>query len=175
MIALLALLLLSAIDIRPQLFVAHVRKLVHALALDEMLVLAATVLALSTLPGRAGPCAQDIDRAWAQVDVKIHARIAAGRSAPQNVIGLLHHQPTLSSIAAAEKTPWPGVDASGGRGRRTGEGARSRPSGRQKRLRSDPCTGATCNRTDSLNVSALAVMGLPDAGIKSFGRKMQMS
>jgi hypothetical protein len=69
----------------------------------QMLVLGATVLALSTLPGRAGPCAQDIDRAWAQVDATIHARIAAGRSAPQNVIGLLHHQPTLSSIAAAEK------------------------------------------------------------------------
>ena len=72
--------------------------------IHQTLVLGATVLALSTLPGRAGPCAQDIDRAWAQVDAKIHARIAAGRSAPQNVIGLLHHQPTLSSIAAAEKT-----------------------------------------------------------------------
>ena len=72
--------------------------------IHQMFVLAATALALSTLPGRAGPCAQDIDRAWAKVDAKIHARIAAGRSAPQNVIGLLHHQPTLSSIAAAEKT-----------------------------------------------------------------------
>ena len=71
--------------------------------IHQMFVLAATALALSTLPGRAGPCAQDIDRAWAQVDAKIHARIAAGRSAPQNVIGLLHHQPTLSSIAAAQK------------------------------------------------------------------------
>ena len=71
--------------------------------IHQMFVLAATALALSTLPGRAGPCAQDIDRAWAQVDAKIHARIAAGRSAPENVIGLLHHQPTLSSIVAAEK------------------------------------------------------------------------
>jgi hypothetical protein len=70
----------------------------------QLLVLGATALALSTQPSRAGPCAQDIDRAWAQVDATIHARIAAGRSAPQNVIGLLHHQPTLSSIAAAEKT-----------------------------------------------------------------------
>ena len=42
--------------------------------IHQMLVLGATVLALSTLPGRAGPCAQDIDRAWAQVDAKIHAR-----------------------------------------------------------------------------------------------------
>ena len=80
----------------------------------QMLVLSAAALALSTLPGRAGPCAQEIDRAWAQVDAKIQARIAAGRSAPQNVIGLLHHQPTLSSIAAAQKTlgeGWTPVEA----------------------------------------------------------------
>ena len=72
--------------------------------IHQMFVLAATVLALSTLPGRAGPCAQDIDRAWAQVDAKIHARIAAGRSLPQSTIGLLHHQPTPVSVATAEKT-----------------------------------------------------------------------
>ena len=80
----------------------------------QMLVLSAAALALSTLPGRAGPCAQEIDRAWAQVDAKIQARIAAGRSAPHNVIGLLHHQPTLSSIAAAQKTlgeGWTPVEA----------------------------------------------------------------
>ena len=71
--------------------------------IHKLLVLGATALALSTQPSRAGPCAQDIDRAWAQVDAKIYARIAAGRSAPENVIGLLHHQPTLSSIVAAEK------------------------------------------------------------------------
>jgi hypothetical protein len=72
--------------------------------IHQMLVLGATALALSTLPSRAGPCAQDIDRAWAQVDAKIQARIAAGRSAPQSMIALLHHQPTPSSIAATEKT-----------------------------------------------------------------------
>jgi hypothetical protein len=72
--------------------------------IHQMFVLAATALALSTLPGRAGPCAQDIDRAWAQVDAKIHARIAAGRSLPQSTIGLLHHQPTPHSVATAEKT-----------------------------------------------------------------------
>ena len=34
---------------------------------------------------------------------RLMREIAAGRSAPENVIGLLHHQPTLSSIVAAEK------------------------------------------------------------------------
>ena len=83
-------------------------------AIHQMLVLAATALALSTLPGRAGPCAQDIDRAWAQIDARIHARIAAGRSLPQGTIGLLHHQPTPDSVATAEKTlgqGWTPVEA----------------------------------------------------------------
>jgi hypothetical protein len=70
----------------------------------QLLVLGATALALSTHPSRAGPCAQDIDRAWLKVDATIQARIAAGRSAPQSMIALLHHQPTPSSVAAAEKT-----------------------------------------------------------------------
>jgi hypothetical protein len=72
--------------------------------IHQLLWLGATGLALSTIPSYAGPCGQDIDRAWIQIDAKIQARIAAGRSAPQSVIALLHHQPTPSSIAAAEQT-----------------------------------------------------------------------
>ena len=49
-------------------------------------------------------CSQDIDRAWAQVDTKIHARGAFGRSVPQGTTALLHRQPTQSSVAAAQKT-----------------------------------------------------------------------
>jgi len=49
-------------------------------------------------------CSQDIDRAWAQVNTKIHARSAFGRSVPQSTTALLHRQPTQSSVAAAEKT-----------------------------------------------------------------------
>ena len=69
----------------------------------QLLRLCATALALSTVPGHAGPCTQDVDRAWMAVDANIRARIAAGRSAPQGTIALLHHQPTPSSIAAAEE------------------------------------------------------------------------
>ena len=58
----------------------------------------------STQPSLASFCSQDIDRAWVQVNAKIQARVAAGRSAPQGTIALLHHQPTPSSIAAAEET-----------------------------------------------------------------------
>jgi hypothetical protein len=70
----------------------------------EVLVLNAVLAALSTQPGRANSCSQDIDRAWVQVNAKIQARSAAGRSVPQSTIGLLHRQPTQSSVGAAEKT-----------------------------------------------------------------------
>jgi hypothetical protein len=68
----------------------------------RLLRLGATALALSTVHSHAGPCAPDVERAWIQVDANIRARIAAGRSASQSITALLHHQPTPSSIAAAE-------------------------------------------------------------------------
>jgi hypothetical protein len=70
----------------------------------ELLVLTMAAVASSTLPSRANSCLHDIDRAWVEVNGKIRARSAAGRSLPQSTIGLLHHQPTQSSIAAAEET-----------------------------------------------------------------------
>jgi hypothetical protein len=69
----------------------------------QLLVLSAAALALSTLPGRAGPCSQDIDRAWNGLNAKLQARIGAGRSAPQGITALLHRQPTPTSVAAAEE------------------------------------------------------------------------
>jgi hypothetical protein len=70
----------------------------------ELLVLTMAAVASSTQPSRADSCSRDIDRAWVQVNGKIRARSAAGRSLPQSTIGLLHRQPTQSSIAAAEET-----------------------------------------------------------------------
>jgi hypothetical protein len=66
-------------------------------------VLCVATTALSTSPGNAGPCARDIDREWIAVGAKIQARIAAGRSNVQDAVGLLHRQPTPSSVAAAEE------------------------------------------------------------------------
>src|SRR5258707_11473325 len=70
----------------------------------KQLILSAVVVTFSTQPSLASSCWQHIDRAWVQVNAKIQARVAAGRSAPQGTIALLHHQPTPSSIAAAEET-----------------------------------------------------------------------
>jgi hypothetical protein len=69
----------------------------------KQLILSAVVVTFSTHPSLASSCSQDIDRAWVQVNAKIQARVAAGRSAPQSAIALLHHQPTPSSIAGAEE------------------------------------------------------------------------
>jgi hypothetical protein len=74
------------------------------LAALELLVLSVAALASSMQPSRADSCSQDIDHAWFQVNAKIQARSAAGRSVPQSTIALLHRQPTRSSVAATEET-----------------------------------------------------------------------
>ena len=72
--------------------------------LRSLLALSLAAIAFSTQPSRANSCSQDIDHAWAQVNSKIQARIAVGRSARQSTIALLHRQPTQASIAAAEQS-----------------------------------------------------------------------
>jgi hypothetical protein len=59
----------------------------------------AMVLALSISSSYAGPCAPEIGRLRAGIDVWL----ASGPSAPQSVAAMLHHQPTPSSVAAAEE------------------------------------------------------------------------
>jgi hypothetical protein len=71
---------------------------------SKQLILGVAVVVYSTHPSLANSCSQDIDRAWVQINAKIQARVAAGRSAPQGTMALLHHQPTPSSIAASEQT-----------------------------------------------------------------------
>jgi hypothetical protein len=70
----------------------------------ELLVLSAVVTALSTQPGRAISCSQDIDRAWAQINAKIQVRSVARRPVPQGAIALLHRQSREGSVTAAEET-----------------------------------------------------------------------
>jgi hypothetical protein len=67
----------------------------------KVLFVITTAIVLSPLPSAATPCTPEIDRAWAQINLKIQARIGAGRSTPQNSIALLHRQPTPNSVAAA--------------------------------------------------------------------------
>jgi hypothetical protein len=67
-----------------------------------VLALCVAATTLSTSPGNAGPCTREIDREWVEVGAKIQARVGAGRSYIQGTVGLLHRQPTPSSVAAAE-------------------------------------------------------------------------
>jgi hypothetical protein len=68
-----------------------------------ILVQCVAAITLSTSPSNAGPCTREIDREWVEVGAKIQARIGAGRSSSQGTVGLLHHQPTPSSVAAAQE------------------------------------------------------------------------
>jgi hypothetical protein len=70
----------------------------------KQLILSAAIVTFSTQPSLASFCSQDIDRACVQVNAKIQARVAAGRSAPQGTIALLHHQPTPVRSRRARKS-----------------------------------------------------------------------
>ena len=64
-------------------------------------------LAMVTVVGgsvacEAGPCTNDISQLQAQIARAEAASTAAGPSGPQSVGAQLHHQPTPSSVGAAE-------------------------------------------------------------------------
>ena len=69
--------------------------------IHRLLMPSAVALVLWTSPSFASPCAGDIDRMWVEVGTKLQARLGAGRSAPQTIIGLMHRQPTPNSVATA--------------------------------------------------------------------------
>jgi hypothetical protein len=71
-------------------------------AIRKVVIVITTAMVLLPLPSAATPCTPEIDRGWAQVNLKIQARIGAGRSVPQSSIALLHRQPTPYSVAAAQ-------------------------------------------------------------------------
>lgn len=54
-------------------------------------------------PSLAGPCTAQIDQAQAQLDKRIEAVAAAGRTGKQSDAAQMHRQPTPGSIATAEQ------------------------------------------------------------------------
>jgi hypothetical protein len=69
------------------------------MAVGRLVISNATALALSIASSYAGPCTPEIGRMRAGIG----AWLASGPSAPQSVAAMLHHQPTPSSVAAAEE------------------------------------------------------------------------
>ena len=59
-------------------------------------------LLFATTTVHAGPCSQSIDRVQAQIDARLEATAAAGKTARQSLAADQSHQPTPASIAAAE-------------------------------------------------------------------------
>ena len=73
------------------------------MTIQKLLVVSLAAVGFSVKPGYAGPCMNDIDRAWVELGPRMQARIGTGHSAPQSVAATLHYQPTLNSVAAAEE------------------------------------------------------------------------
>lgn len=67
------------------------------------LLLSATLAAFVMTAANAGPCTVEIDKVQAQVDAKIDAIAASGRTGTETRAARMHYQPTPESIAAAER------------------------------------------------------------------------
>jgi len=65
------------------------------MGMQQMMALVAAALALSTLPGFAGPCSQAIDQMQAKINARLKATAdAGGRAAPESSAATMHRQPT---------------------------------------------------------------------------------
>ena len=64
--------------------------------------LAVAALAASMSAAYAGPCSPQITEVQSLIDAKIHAKASGAVAAPESTAAKMHHQPTQSSVAAAE-------------------------------------------------------------------------
>jgi hypothetical protein len=66
-------------------------------------VLFACATLVSSSASLAGSCSSEIERVQARIDSYLEAKADAGRRVGQSSIALLHHQPTVASIAGVEE------------------------------------------------------------------------
>jgi len=64
--------------------------------------LAVAALAASMSAAYAGPCSPQITEVQSLIDARIHAKASGAVAAPESTAAKMHHQPTQSSVAAAE-------------------------------------------------------------------------
>jgi hypothetical protein len=69
----------------------------------QLLGLSIAAFAASTMACPAGPCAPEIAAMEARLNANVAAIARSGPTAPESAGARLHHQPTPSSIAAAER------------------------------------------------------------------------
>ena len=72
------------------------------MSIKQVIALVAAALALSTLPGFAGPCSHAVDQMQAKINARLEATAGVGRAAPESSAATMHRQPTPDSMAAAE-------------------------------------------------------------------------
>lgn len=69
----------------------------------RLLTLSFSLVVVTTM-AQAGPCSRAIDRMQAQIDARLEAIAASGKTAKQSLAADQSRQPTPESIAAAEAT-----------------------------------------------------------------------
>lgn len=79
----------------------------------RVMLLSAAAFSASIHPGKAKPCAADIEQLQARLDAHLDAAAASGPAGMESVGAKLHHQPTPAAIARAEDGlgEGPGLDA----------------------------------------------------------------
>jgi hypothetical protein len=73
----------------------------HTMNIQRSMLACAATLTLSMSAAYAGPCSPEVTQIQDLIDARVHAKAGAA-TAPESTAAKLHHQPTPSSIAAAE-------------------------------------------------------------------------
>ena len=70
--------------------------------IQRSMLACAAALAASMSAAYAGPCSPEITQVQEQIDASMHAKASGVVTAPESTAAKMHHQPTASSMAAAE-------------------------------------------------------------------------
>ena len=70
--------------------------------IQRSMLACATALAASMSAAYAGPCSPEITQVQEQIDASMQAKARGVTTLPEGTAAKMHHQPTASSMAAAE-------------------------------------------------------------------------
>ena len=80
--------------------------------IQRSMLACAAALAASMSAAYAGPCSPEITQVQEQIDASMHAKASGVGTAPESTAAKMHHQPTASLMAAAERECWSKLSAS---------------------------------------------------------------
>jgi len=70
--------------------------------IQRSMLACAAALAASMSAANAGPCSPEITQVQEQIDASMQAKASGVTTLPESTAAKMHHQPTASSMAAAE-------------------------------------------------------------------------